>query len=421
MVRRFYGRVGLAVVLLVGVTSLFFLYSWPIEIDPTSQEFLEDQRCPACYGQDLCHEVYAGRLTLKRWTRFSASRLLNARNVYYGALKGKGDVVAKKLGHDNELDRSLEKAVCHLAGKPPYYCNSAHYIKLLTKQIYSRPLESGSATDHSPSLKLEFGRDAALYVNSGNDYLGCTDTQEMMDYLVRKPQQRGKTSLENVLSLLLINPEPLVLATFTASEGWPFPNYYGSCGRVAFVEDSGNPLTHFYDRPFVVRAKLAIQILEIATALSDKHNHLSLYLTDWSESNFAVDNEGTVKLIDLENLVVVNKTRVRAVGAPGANVVHTSAPEDGYSLVDLCSHAQSDHNLYGACQWILYPHSEIKSKGTGGGRGLLYDIPQSVRSKHVLLEKLLRECSRPSHPVPGARFEAAHQLKDILRLIISEA
>ena len=91
-------------------------------------------------------------------TRFSASRLLNARNVYYGALKGKGDVVAKKLGHDNELDRSLEKAVCHLAGKPPYYCNSAHYIKLLTKQIYSRPLESGSATDHSPSLKLEFGR-----------------------------------------------------------------------------------------------------------------------------------------------------------------------------------------------------------------------------------------------------------------------
>ena len=126
-------------------------------------------------------------------------------------------------------------------------------------------------------------RDASLYVNSGNDYLGCTDTQEMMDYLVRKPQQRGKISLENVLSLLLINPEPLVLATFTASEGWPFPNYYGSCGRVAFVEDSGNPLTHFYDRPFVVRAKLAIQILEIATALSDKHNHLSLYLTDWSE------------------------------------------------------------------------------------------------------------------------------------------
>ena len=71
MIRRFYGRVGLAAVLLVGVTSLFFLYSWPIEIDPTSQEFLEDQRCPACYGQDLCHEVYAGRLTLKRWTRYA--------------------------------------------------------------------------------------------------------------------------------------------------------------------------------------------------------------------------------------------------------------------------------------------------------------------------------------------------------------
>ena len=47
-----------------------------------------------------------------------------------------------------------------------------------------------------------------------------------------------------------------------------------------------------------------------------------------------MDNEGTVKLIDLENLVVVNKTRVRAVGAPGANVVHTRS--DHLAIFLLC-------------------------------------------------------------------------------------
>ena len=47
-----------------------------------------------------------------------------------------------------------------------------------------------------------------------------------------------------------------------------------------------------------------------------------------------MDNEGTVKLIDLENLVVVNKTRVRAVGAPGANVVHTRSGH--FAICLLC-------------------------------------------------------------------------------------
>lgn len=213
-----------------------------------------------------------------------------------------------------------------------------------------------------------------------------------------------------MLSLLLVNPEPLVLTTFPSADGWPFPEFYGSCGRVAIVEDCGRPMDEFLDSDFATRVDLALQVLDIATVMTDKDKDLSLFLTDWSLSNFAVNPKGKVTLVDLENIVIVNRTLVASVGAPGSGVVHTSSG-DGYALEDLCSHVKSDNNIYGACQWILYPHASTKARSS---RGLLYGIPQAVRSKHVLLEKVLRECSRPSHPVPGARIEAADQLRDIL-------
>ena len=77
---------------------------------------------------------------------------------------------------------------------------------------------------------------------------------------------------------------------------------------------------------------MGIEVLQFSNQkyvpIGNKHTSTRL------NSNFAVDNEGTVKLIDLENLVVVNKTRVRAVGAPGANVVHTRSGH--FAICLLC-------------------------------------------------------------------------------------
>jgi hypothetical protein len=50
-------------------------------------------------------------------------------------------------------------------------------------------------------------------------------------------------------------------------------------------------------------------------------NCKSLYqlstVADWAASNFAVNKEGKLFLIDLENIIIVNQTRLRNLRAPG--------------------------------------------------------------------------------------------------------
>ena len=98
--------------------------------------------------------------------------------------------------------------------------------------------------------------------------------------------------LENILSILIINPEPLVLTAFPAEEGWPVPKFYGSCGRLAVMEDVGNPLSSVVNEPFTKRARMALQVLKIASQFTRNDPNLALYLTDWSMDNFAVDTTG---------------------------------------------------------------------------------------------------------------------------------
>lgn len=83
-------------------------------------------------------------------------------------------------------------------------------------------------------------------------------------YYCRSQHHESNTSLENILTMLMVNPEPLILMAFPASEGWPFPKYYGSCGRLAMVGWAGKMLTQFWQEPFTIRARLALQLLQIA-------------------------------------------------------------------------------------------------------------------------------------------------------------
>ena len=130
---------------------------------------------------------------------------------------------------------------------------------------------------------------------------------------------------------------------------------------------------------------------------------------------------GTVRVVDLEHTVLVNRSQIREIAAPGWDVQHSSSsivndddlnsePQFSYSLQDLCTHEISDLNLFGACQWILSTTSPKY------GRSLLHDV-SDVQDKHPLMPKLIRECSHPSRLVPGAREEAVDMLIDILRQI----
>lgn len=100
------------------------------------------------------------------------------------------------------------------------------------------------------------------------------------------------------------------MQTFRAEDGWPFPVYYGACGRIVAEEYVGRRLTTFYNEDFRVRALISHQLLKIAFQLTEASN-FTLYLADVSADNFAVneDENYAVKVVDLENVIIVDKSQ----------------------------------------------------------------------------------------------------------------
>ena len=129
--KSFYLLACLLLLFVYGLLKLIGLSFLPVEIDIAQRDMLEKHKCPACFGENLCNDIYHGKLKLTEWTRYTVSKFLNARNVYHGVLHGNKNVIIKKLGHDAESDM-LDHAICKLSEKSPYHCNPSHYIKFLT-------------------------------------------------------------------------------------------------------------------------------------------------------------------------------------------------------------------------------------------------------------------------------------------------
>nr|XP_027228831.1 deleted in autism protein 1 homolog [Penaeus vannamei] len=118
-----------------------------------------------------------------------------------------------------------------------------------------------------------------------------------------KKTDRGPYHQHHFLTMLAVNIEPLVIMTYHSNF---FPRFIGTCGRVIVEDYVGPTLTEQGDEPWIVRADYARQLLEMAQQFSS--GTFALYLTDVSLDNFAVGDDGSVKVIDAENIVIVDTT-----------------------------------------------------------------------------------------------------------------
>ena len=343
---------------------------------------LEISKCPACLGEDICPSFFQGKIKLKKPSL--VKYFFNAKNVYEARYESK-DVMLKKLAHVQEW-QDFDQKMCQSQHEKCSVGNAVRYLSSLW-------MTSKGIINHSV-LKDNLPDSSELF--TCDHHLGSSS--ELIAFL------QSRTSLwkqkpEHFLTTVMINPEPILAMAFPDSEGWPFPKYYGACGRFAMFEHAGQPLEAFLDVNWAVRARLALQILQLAIKMSDNPT-LNLYLTDWSLDNFAVNTKLQIKLIDLENIILVNKTEIEQVKAPGWDIAHHSTAFGcenrqcfSYFAPDLCSHKQSDHNYFGACQGVIVP---LLTNG----------VPDQM------VKRLIQECAWPSNP--GGRLEAVNQLKDRL-------
>lgn len=86
----------------------------------------------------------------------------------------------------------------------------------------------------------------------------------------------------------------------------------GACGRFIVEEYVGPNLAEWLPRAdWKGRMNAALQLLRIADQLTRGIDDFRLYVTDVSLYNVAVDPTSTLKLIDGENIVVVDLEKIR--------------------------------------------------------------------------------------------------------------
>ena len=130
-------------------------------------------------------------------------------------------------------------------------------------------------------------------------------------------QHHSSPKLTNLFTMLLVNQEPVMSMVLSHHLGQFISAYHGSCGRLAVFSNAGDSLASFINSPWSFRVSLSFQLLRMASMLSNNSLGLAIYPTDWAAENFAVDKSGVVRLIDLENIVLVNQSKVAMTQTPG--------------------------------------------------------------------------------------------------------
>lgn len=376
-----------------------YLCGWDISLD---EAFVELPSCPSCYGQGLCplilphQNASVQRIELTGTSGWKLMKFVNYKNVYYGH-SGENPVVLKKLAHDTEL-REFDKKVCNM--KRALNCNVSEILgDLLWRNNYDVAL----VIRQHPSV---FGK---------SDSIMCNHSR-ILQHLYRKYTKidKGPHQQQHFLTTLAINSEPLLLSAFEQT-GW-FPALRGTCGRVIVEDYVGPTLSQLSHVPWLERADYARQLLEMAQEFS--YSEFRLYLTDVSLDNFAVDAEGKVKIIDAENIVMVDPSVLNLETTEHVNEGIGCTDCLSFSYEDLCGHTSADHNFFAVCKGMLSSTSYSRDLPVG----LLYSPPSWVTEKYPALQRDIEDCaghfSRSSHHIPRRRDAAIRLLfhiQDILR------
>ncbi|UYV80212.1 C3orf58 [Cordylochernes scorpioides] len=380
---------------------------FPFYIKVSEDSFNNFEFCPACYGTKFCPQIL-NNLELATESKIRLFKFLNAKNVYYGQINN-AEIVAKKLAHDWELEK-MDKKLCDLAEISYIRCNPKDALYFIYRKL--NPNE-----ENRDPINMIFK--LVSHIETVTDILKCK-SKRLLEYGIEKiygpnVEDLKTDELLELVYTILVNPEPIILQLFPPQEGWPFPRYHGTCGRVLVEEYIGPSLSSVMDADWPTRLQVSYQLLQLAFLFTHNHLNFSLYLTDVSLDNFALSPDGSVFLIDAESLLFADKVQISKDQPAGWREPCISRGEGchdclSFSVEDLCSHVTADHNYYAICHSLLIPG------GYASDRGLLHDIPPEVEAS-TELRSLIQECAMPSDP-NQSRLPLVPRLLQTMRSLI---
>ncbi|CAF3804069.1 unnamed protein product [Adineta steineri] len=283
---------------------VFFILIKSFIYSPSNLDFIELNSCPACFGVHLCPLFGTPYVQLSGWQRFSFfnNDMFNVKNIYHGTLHNHS-VIFKKMAHQSEW---ITFDNCH------YKSSCFRYLK-------------------SPLSTLLPCSNITFISKFRNAFILSTDFDP----------NDSEISFQVTSQ---INLEPIVLSSLSGS-GLPFPFYYGSCGRVAF---------------------LARELLISMYELNNNNSEMIIYYPDVNLENFVYNEyERRVKIIDLELVIIVER-----------EFFLERNNENRLSGNQYCRTYMPDFNIEQVCRYILSKPS--KTNGLEMSSDFLHDIPDDI-------------------------------------------
>ncbi|XP_035658342.1 divergent protein kinase domain 2A-like [Branchiostoma floridae] len=420
----------LKVLLLAVLLFVIFVYIHSVrvhhrqsaETDDILISWAEPEKCPACFG-DTCELLRRGH-----FVKVHKGKPLKKGIASIGTVDGK-TAIAKVLSEEYMWQR-YESFICGTTPRTDA-CNPSSFI-----------LETILVTD--VALKPDWLREAWRISHKEKSALSLCLSARFLQEVTRLYVKSENTVVDRVgraflSTSLLLNEEAVLLRYFTTKSKtpWPFPKFYGACGRVIVVEHAGRTLDTFMDSSWEVRVDIALQLLQLVDTLREKDPDWVLFLLDVSFQNFAVDSRGWVRLIDLDDVMVIDRRTVVNQEQTGMcneqcyMDFQKTLYSDEYHCEDIFKYTPM---MYASiCARLLsnlqkHPERRNWSKTSeereeqrvevAGSvesdkhfEGLLHDPPNKIKRP---LEGALGRCVQETQP--GGRLDAVFTLQQILKM-----
>ncbi|KAL8190443.1 UNVERIFIED_CONTAM: hypothetical protein K2H54_054162 [Gekko kuhli] len=143
------------------------------------------------------------------------------------------------------------------------------------------------------------------------------------------------------------------LQIFPEAEGWPFPKYLGSCGRL-IVSTSTRPLKEFYSVSPDVAADLALQLLAVIDSMMNNDLNYYFYFTHVDADTFGVFTNGYLFIRDASRLGIIDMQEVTTLMDDlHEHDIFSCLAVDCQSVFPSCNSIKHTQSLIMVCEEVL--------------------------------------------------------------------